>query len=113
MVVHLEEPASKWANNSKLTEWSLIKAAFINHFRAFVCERSDFDLLKCNPRGNIARFIDMKKEKANDAGMNEEEAVQQTVLHGNLPTIFAIQLSDSLPKTFIELKKRINRMATV
>ena len=113
MVIYLEEQAAKWAINNKLTEWPAIKAAFISHFRSFVCERSDFDTFKFNQSGNLARFIEKKEEKAIAAGVIEEEAVQQTVLNGNIPKIYAFQLSDNLPKTFIELKKRINRMMTI
>ena len=113
MVVYLEDQAAKWAINNKLTEWPAIKAAFISHFRSYVCERTEFDTFKFNHRGNLARFIEMKEEKAIAAGVNEEEAVQQTVLNGNIPKIFAFQLSDNLPKTFIDLKKRVNRMITI
>ena len=113
MAVYLEEQASKWLNNNKQTEWPNIKQAFITHFRAQQGERSEFDALKFIPRGNMIRFVEMKEEKANIAGIPEEEAVQQTVLHGRLPTVFAVHLSDNLPKTFNELKNRLNRMATV
>ena len=113
MVVYLDDQAAKWAINNKLTEWSAIKEAFIKHFRSLQFERSDFDTFKFHPRGNISKFVALKEEKANSAGIAEEEAVLQTVLNGKLPTIFAFQLADNLPKTFDELKRRLNRMVTI
>lgn len=113
MVIYLDEQASKWYNNSKESEWPNIRQAFIDYFCLQQGERSEFDACKFHPRGNISRFIELKEEKANAAGIIEEEAVQQTVLHGKLPNIFAITLSDNLPKSFAELKRRINRMVTV
>ena len=113
MVVYLEDQAAKWAINNKLNEWTAIKEAFIKHFRSMQCERSDFDTFKFHPRGNLTKFVELKEEKANAAGIAEEEAVQQTVLNGRMPTIFAFQLSDNLPKTFDELKRRLNRLVTI
>ena len=110
---YLNNQAKKWYNHCQHNEWPKIRQAFVAHFRTTFGERTEYEALKYDPREPITKFIDTKEEKAADAGIPENQAVDHLIIHANLPYEYAISLAAQTIPTFADLKRAINKMTMV
>ena len=110
---YLNNQAKKWFNHCQYNEWLEIRQAFVAHFRTLFGERTEYEALKYDRSLPIAKFIEIKEEKATAAGIPENQAIEHLIINADLPYDYAINLAPQIIPTFADLKRAINKISMV